>query len=141
MKIHLTLPLPPNRANAREHWRVTHRKKKVYYGTMDGVMVGAMPDGTKITLVRTAPHGALRPRLTQPEQRRMHLAATFYVWAKMDQGNAVARLKWIEDALVHFGLLKDDSEEWLGLEIPKQVIDRKRQRVEIVLTEGGDNLE
>ena len=26
----LTLPLPPNRANAREHYWTTHQKKKAY---------------------------------------------------------------------------------------------------------------
>ena len=111
----LTLPLPPNRANAREHWRVTHRKKVEYY------------EKAELALM-TQYLGA------QPSPRRMRLYATFYLWNKMDQGNLVARLKWIEDSLVDSGLLVDDNEKWLDLQMPTQVTDRKNQRVEIELT-------
>ena len=117
MKIHLTLPLPPNRANAREHWRVTHRKKKVYYEKAEWELkFGGRLRSVKLPLER--------PTLT----------ATFYVWSKMDPDNAAARMKFPIDALVKFGLLVDDSEKHLDFtEIPRQVIDRKNPRVEIVL--------
>ena len=130
----LTLPLPPNRANAREHHMATHRKKKAYYAKVYGVCVAAMPDGTHLTLVPSDAHGGLRPRLTLAETRRMRLDATLYVSSKMDRGNLVARLKWLEDALVNYGLLVDDNKEWLDLQMPTQVIDRKNRRVEIELT-------
>ena len=112
----LTLPLPPNRANAREHWRVTHRNKVEYY-----------------ELARNA----LRVQRLFPLSRtsvRMRLDATFYLWSKLDPGNLVARLKWVEDSLVKKGLLVDDNEKWLDLQMPKQVVDRKNRRVEITLT-------
>ncbi len=109
----LTLPLPPNRANAREHWRVTHRKKKAYYAK------------TVLALL------AQRPDLPQV---RMTLTATLYVWSKSDPDNATSRLKWAIDSLVDFGLLVDDNEKWLDLQMPKQVVDRKNPRVEIQLT-------
>ncbi|KKK48794.1 hypothetical protein LCGC14_3141540 [marine sediment metagenome] len=109
----LTLPLPPNRANAREHWTVTWKKKTEYY-----------------TIARNA---LFAQRPAAPPETRMRLSSTLYLWAKMDQGNLVARLKWLEDSLVNFGLLVDDSEKWLDLQMPKQVIDRKNMRVEIEL--------
>ena len=110
----LTLPLPPNRANAREHWRVTHRKRVDYYYAAE----------TRLHLQR--------PERLDPV--RMRLDATFYLWNKMDRGNLTARLKWIEDVLVRYGLLVDDNEKWLDLQMPKQVVDRKNMRVEIELT-------
>ena len=118
----LTLPLPPNRANAREHWRVTHKKKKDYYNLA--------------ALALYAQAGS-RPGIITPTCRQT-LTATLYVWAKMDQGNLVARLKWLEDALVNYGLLVDDNEEWLDLQMPKQVVDRKNRRVEITLEPCGE---
>jgi len=117
-EIHLTLPLPPNRANAREHWRVTHRKKTAYY------------DNAWIALAVQTGQGFYS--FGAPE--RPTLTATLYVWAKMDPDNAVARLKWPIDCMVRYGMLVDDSEKHLDFtEIPKQVIDRKNPRVEITL--------
>lgn len=120
----LTLPLPPNRANAREHHMVTHRKKLEYYD--------------KATVAILA-QKALTPLNRAPLGKRMTLRATLYLWAKMDQGNLVARLKWLEDTLVRTGLLVDDNEKWLDLQMPTQVIDRKNPRVEIELTPSIDN--
>ena len=115
----LTLPLPPNRANAREHWRVTHRNRVEYY--------------------EMAGNAILRELVNQADwngdcMERMRLDATFYLWSKLDPGNLVARLKWVEDILVKKGLLVDDNEKWLDLQMPTQVIDRKNQRVVIELT-------
>ena len=115
----LTLPLPPNRANAREHWRVTHRNKVWYYERARNAILLELVNNVEWTGDCT---------------ERMRLDATFYLWKKMDRGNLVARLKWLEDALVNYGLLVDDNEEWLDLQMPKQVIDRKNRRVEIELT-------
>ena len=115
----LTLPLPPNRANAREHWRVTHRKKVQYYEKARNAILLELVNNVEWTGDCT---------------ERMRLDATFYLWNKMDRGNMVARLKFIEDILVKTGLLVDDNEEWLDLQMPTQVIDRKNRRVEIELT-------
>ena len=128
----LTLPLPPNRANAREHWRATHKKKVAYYAKAERALRGqcewVMDMGT----------GRPRVRAERPCTKPMRLTATLYVWAKMDRGNLVARLKWLEDALVNYGLLVDDNEEWLDLQMPTQVIDRKNRRVEVTLTACGE---
>ena len=110
----LTLPLPPNRANAREHWRVTHRNKVEYYEKAD------------LAIAAQYPKDPFPPC-------RMRLDARLYLWNKVDPGNAVARLKWLEDSLVRCGLLVDDNEKWLDLQMPTQVIDRKNPRVEIEL--------
>ena len=115
----LTLPLPPNRANAREHWRVTHRKKMEYYSDAD------------MALLRQRRVGP--PVVSEPPGRQ-RLTATLYLWATMDRDNLMARLKWPIDLLVRYGLLVDDNEKWLDLQMPTQVIDRKNQRVEIELT-------
>jgi len=66
--------------------------------------------------------------------KRLCLNATLFVWAKMDRDNLVARLKWPIDCLVRYGILRDDNEKWLDLQMPKQVVDRKNPRVEIELT-------
>lgn len=118
-EIRLTLPLPPNRLNAREHWRTTLRKKKEYYAAADLALVAQVP--------------LSHPTLTRPK-----ITATLYVWSKMDPDGRTGRLKWLIDSLVRYELLVDDSDEHLDwTEIPKQVIDRKSQRVEITLIEKG----
>ena len=118
--IRLTLPLPPNRANAREHWRVTWRRKRDYYDAASYFLAEQELE---------LPYGLERPTLT----------ATLYVWAKMDPDNATARLKWPIDCLVMHGILVDDSEKHLDFtQIPKQVVDRKNRRVEIVLATPGE---
>ena len=117
----LTLPLPPNRANAREHWRVTHRKKKQYYKEAEMALVLQL--GHPVSGITCVPFAVTVSATT-----------TLYVWNKMDRDNLVARLKWLIDCLVRYGLLIDDSEEWLDLQMPKQVVDRKNMRVEIELT-------
>jgi Holliday junction resolvase RusA-like endonuclease len=116
--IELTLPLPPNRANAREHWRVTHRKKKDYYLWAERAL-------------RNHDCQAWRTK-----EGRVALTATLYLWNKMDRDNLMARLKWPLDVLVSYGLLVDDSEEWLDLKMPTQVVDRKNPRIEIQLKEA-----
>ena len=108
----IVLPLPPNRANARWHWRTEKRKRADYF---------------------------LRCHCTdwkQPRKPHSHvrLTATLYVWSRMDMDNLMARMKWPLDWLVRNEFLTDDGPdviEWVGL--PTQVVDRKNQRIEIEL--------
>lgn len=130
--IEITLPLPPDRANAREHFRATHKKKVAYYAKAER----ALREQCEWVLVVVT--GEPRIRAEVPCSERMRLDATFYLWNKMDKGNLVARLKFVEDILVRFGLLVDDNERWLDLQMPRQVIDRENRRVEVVLTPAGD---
>jgi hypothetical protein len=65
---------------------------------------------------------------------RYRVTATLYVHNRMDDDNAVARLKWPLDALVAAGLLVDDKRPYCELTgIPKQTIARREPRVELLL--------
>ena len=109
----LILPLPPNAANSRRHWRVVLRDKKAYWQSLD--------------LLKAS---KALPRARKPV--RAKIAATLYVWGLMDDDNALARLKPLLDWLVAHDYLPGDSRkhiEWAGM--PEQHIDRKNQRVEL----------
>lgn len=116
--IRVVLPLPPNRANDRSHWRKVHR-------TRSGYLAAAWTRA--IAQTKATERGF---RMAPP----MKVTATLYVWAKMDDDNAVARLKWPLDALKHAGLLRDDKRPWCTLTgIPEQTIDRANPRIELTL--------
>lgn len=112
-----TLPMPPQRANARGGWRVHHRLKGAYWKRLDAIQLCAH-DGWE------AP-----PPPREPATRAT-ARATMYLHNPMDPFNCGARLKWVEDWLVTRGYLLDDRLsvlEWLAL--PEQIIDRQRPRV------------
>ena len=117
MSLTLTLPLPPNRGNARGHWRKIQRDKTAYYAAAD-----------------IALYNQLGPRSPNWRPQRMRLTSTLFVWQPSDPDNSVSRLKWVIDSLVRYGLLYEDRGAWLELEMPKQVVDRKQQRIELTLT-------
>ena len=106
---------------------MTHRKKTDYYAKAELALRG------QCRWVMDMATGEPRVRAEVPCSELTRLNATLYLWATMDRDNLVARLKWICDSLVRYGLLVDDNEKWLDLQMPKQVIDRKNQRVEIEL--------
>ena len=110
------LPLPPNRANARWHWRTEKQKKDTWFTHADA-------------LYRVSKEPPMAPGKTR-------VTAKLYTWNKMDIDNLFGRVKWPMDWLVRRGYLADDdpdSIEWAG--IPKQEVDRKNQRIEITLEE------
>ena len=115
--LRLTLPLPPNMANGRMHWRTKNRKRQDYYQyAMVVAMLGA-------------------PRQPLPKARAK---IVLYVWALMDYDNMMARLKWPLDVLVDAGWIEDDGPQHLEFaEMPSQFVDRKNQRVEIELLAGS----
>ena len=118
--VRLTLQLPANRANAREHWAATHGHRRAY----------------KEQAYLDLYHQLGPPRQVKNRIDPAIVTATLYVWSIMDDDNAVARLKWPLDALVTFGILQDDRRPHCQLAgIPEQVIDRKRPRVELVIEE------
>ncbi len=102
----ITLPLPPNRSNARWHWRTEYRKKLDYWLRCDIV----------------------RDVSDVEHAKRWKVNATLYLWAKMDPDNLSARLKWPLDWLVHESYIRDDSADVIELSV-SQAIDRKRPRV------------
>ena len=85
-----TFPMPVNLANSRLHWRSKHKLKKAYWDRCDMLqLIGKLP-----------PPG-------QP-LRQANATVHFYTHNLMDESNAMARLKWIEDWLVTRGYLVVD---------------------------------
>ena len=114
----ITLPLPPNRGNARWHWRTEKRKKTEYWQRCD--------------MRRLA--GNIPPPPDSPPET-VKVRATLFVHSRMDRlDNMYSRLKWTWDWLVAHGYMagdRGDQADWS--EPPGQVIDRRNQRVEIEL--------
>ena len=103
------LPLPPNIANARWHWAQRNRHRTSY-----------------LTLCTVADHR----RPPEPIAPAV-VTATLYVHNMMDDDNAVARLKWAIDWLKVREIIEDDHPACMTLAEVRQVVDRKRPRVEI----------
>ncbi len=119
----LALPLPPNIANGRMHWRVKLNAKKAYWETLD-----------MMRTLRQIP----RPPAKPPARAR--ITVTLYLYSAMDDDNAMSRFKYAGDWLVGNGYLPGDSRKeltWAGL--PDQHIDRKNQRMEITITPEAPN--
>ena len=116
-------PLPANIANARLHWARKHRAKMAYWDRLD-------------TLKRTG-------RLPAPPEVPVLAAEArdiWFVWNVMDEGNARARLKWVEDWLVTMKYLADDKQSNLTYPgPPEQHVDRRNPKLVLVLAEvkGG----
>ena len=125
MTVVLELPLPPNLANGRWHWRVKVKKRTAYlqYARTAIYRLGLVD--------RKWPHVTVRP--------------TLIVWNRMDADNAVARLKWAIDALSYNGVIPDDRPQFLRYDFdpttggPYQEINRTRngQKLVLVITPDG----
>lgn len=115
----ITLPLPPNMANSRMHWRVKHNKRQAYFESCDIVSL----------TVKEQP-------LAAP---KMRVRATMFLGGEMDHDNALARLKWPIDWMVQRKLLRGDKPSQLEWDWPiKQVVGRKQlYRVEFEITEAA----
>lgn len=118
-RMKLVLPLPPNRANARMHWRAEWNKKSEYYAMA-------------IAHIRQQSRPAARAEMAA---QNVEVSATLYVWNKYDDDGAVSLLKWPLDSLKYAGVIHDDKRPHCALRgIPLQVVDRKRQRLELEIT-------
>lgn len=131
------VPLPPNRANARGHWRTIHAQKKAYWHQLD--LLAGMIFGTALRVVSLARDGAppyVMPNRPPTPWPAAVIAVTFYVVREMDDDNAPNRAKWLLDWLVTRGYVVDDNRhalQWAGF--PKQVkCKRAEVRVELTLT-------
>ena len=99
------LPLPPNIANARLHWRSKAALKTRYF---------AMCDQMRFLQMLPLPFDIV------PGQANVTLTA--YLKGRMDTGNLFARVKWPEDWLVRNGYARDDTEQfWRYTGLPAQV--------------------
>jgi hypothetical protein len=112
----LTLPLPLNLANSRMHWAAKDRARKQWQ--------------ERAVVMERGLRG--RHRVMQ----RAAVAAVLFVGGnRMDDDNAVARLKWPLDLLKIRGLIVDDKRPHLTLlGIPEQRQGTPR-RIELTLTE------
>jgi hypothetical protein len=115
----LTLPLPPNMANGRMHWRTKDRKRRAYLEACDYTLG--------------------LPRAPRQPLTSVTLYALMVVWALHDDDNALARLKWAVDWLVTRGYIAGDSRKhirWVGL--PDQIVNRKEAAsVTFTITEAA----
>ncbi len=102
----LVLPLPPNRANARWHWRKEARLKNEYY-------------------LRATAACMWRPDVPFES---LTVTATLYTYNRMDDDNLSARMKWPLDWLELREIVGNDRNVTL---ICRQAIDRKNQRLEL----------
>ena len=113
----LELPLPQNLANARMHWRKKNRERSAY---MDRCSTRLF-----LRMLPVPPSAPLSP---------VTISATLYLWALMDDDNALARIKWAADWCRSRGYIVDDKRPHARFTIPEQVIDRANQRLVLTLT-------
>lgn len=112
------LPLPPNMANARLHWKAKLRARQEYEQTCE--------------LLRMAKR---LPRVPASPFPSATIAAHFAVWSLNDEDNLMARAKWPLDWIVKAGYLLDDRKKclsWAGL--PTQEVNRKAPALTLTLT-------
>jgi hypothetical protein len=117
----ITLPLPPNRANGRGHWRKWHAARVSYC------------DWANMRYMATQRHLRTLYEDGVPRDAKLSLGFTLYLGNRMDDDNALARVKWAVDWLVASQHLMDDSPKFCRMSIPSQVItrDKTKQRLEI----------
>jgi Holliday junction resolvase RusA-like endonuclease len=115
--IFLTLPLPPDRGNARGHWRVRYRKEQAW----------------KVRFaVALQEYGAVKPR---HPLARVRLAVLVVTKRAADLDNCAARIKPILDGLVRAGWLANDDPAHLTALTVTQETDTRRPRVEVTIEE------
>lgn len=108
MSLEMSLPMPPNLANARMHWRVKERERVAYLARCDTLQgLGLVPD--------------------PPPQpfTRAELRSVMRLGAAMDDDNAMHRHKWALDWLKTRGYIVDDRKKclrWAGF--PEQRVKR-----------------
>lgn len=117
----ITLPLPPNMANSRTHWRVKNKQRKAYFNACE-------------ILAETSAKLTAKEWHDEPPARAK-AKATIYCGGRMDQDNAIARLKWPVDWMVRAGYLIGDNSDQLEWDWPiTQVVKRDgNYRVEFEL--------
>lgn len=62
---------------------------------------------------------------------RMQVRITFHHAREYDQDNSYAAVKPVVDALKHWGLIRDDSSEWLVLDVQQAHCPHKQRHTEI----------
>lgn len=117
--LYFVVPMPPNLANARLHWRAKDRKRTEFFASCDWLQATKM-----------VPAPPAKP------VERATLRVVMHLGAAMDTDNAMARTKWAIDWLTSRRYIVDDRQsvlEWEGF--PIQVVKRDgNYRIELTLT-------
>lgn len=119
-RLTLRLPLPPNTANARFHWRTKEKLRSEYFARCDLLYAARM-------LPRAVGGAFVWERAT--------VSAHLVLGQSMDEDNAMARCKWPLDWAVRKGYVRDDSAKhlkWAGL--PTQDVRSTKTSHGITLT-------
>ena len=121
-RLTLTVPMPPNMANGRMHWRTKHRARTEYFAACD-----------------FRQRARLVPKPPAVPFGKAALTVTMHVGARHDVDNAMARCKWAIDWLTTRGYIADDGPDclmWTGF--PEQVVKRG-DGYKLVLTLDGEH--
>lgn len=113
----ITLPLPPNLANSRMHWRVKQKAKKAYWESCS--IYSAISCHIREAVADAWPKAKVR--------------ATIYCGGRMDHDNAIARLKWPIDWLVEARVLVGDKPSQLEWHWPIEQVVKRNQEYRVVL--------
>lgn len=121
------VPLPPNMANSRMHWRTKERFRADYFARLDFMYAARMLPRVPVT--GTWASATVRADLHMPNA--------------MDEDNSVARCKWPLDWIVRKGYLQDDNRKALKWEsFPAQTLTRVKaepQVIHLTLTRGVES--
>lgn len=130
--ITLTVPMPANLANSRMHHMVKHRAKTGYWDSLDILRQLYLSH----SIAKSCPYAI--PMQPDVPLSPVRLDATMYLGARMDDDNALGRLKWVADWLKTRKYIKDDKRPHCRFTIPEQIIKRDgNYRIDITLTPLG----
>lgn len=112
----LILPLPPNKANSRQHWAVALREKRAYQA--------------RLTV-------ALQNSGKRPPKPLQRFSAHVMMYAKRvrDMDNAWASMKPLWDTLTRQGWIADDAPKHFLSGTMVSLCDDRNPRVEVCLTD------
>lgn len=127
--ITLVVPMPPNLANARMHWRVKHKARQDYWNDLYVLRAGSLRR-------KPIPGDLYIPRPPVEPYSNSTLRSVMYLGQDMDDDNAVARHKWVLDWLTRWYYIVDDKRKHLRWEsFPEQVIKRDgNYRIALTIT-------
>lgn len=114
--VRLVLPLPPNAANSRRHWRKALAEKKAYWHRLGWTLLPS--------------YSLAPPKPFDPAYISLH----YYIWNPMDDDNAMHRAKPLLDWLKGPYIVDDSRKHLVWASLPAQTIDRKNPRVEVTLS-------
>jgi len=135
--LRLSLPLPPSRANARDHWAARNRKRRDYELTVYHELrfeTILPPEYIRWATLLQARIVTKQHAPPEPMFGPARIFAAFFVHNRYDPDNLTALLKWPIDALVKASLLTNDDAAHVKYDpTPTQTIDRKHRHLELTI--------